>query len=141
MEHVLSCPTGGFPTLRHNQVRDFTANIMSEVCHDVSLETPLQELSDELLHHATSIRDDRARLDIWAIGFWGDRSRRSFFDVRVFNPNAPSNWKLKLNSAYRRHEKEKQRSYEQRIREVEHGSFTPLVFSASGGMGELAATA
>ena len=141
MEHALSCPTGGFPTLRHNQVRDFTANIMSEVCHDVSLETPLQELSDELLHHATSIRDDRARLDIWAIGFWGDRSRRSFFDVRVFNPNEPSNWKLKLNSAYRRHEKEKQRSYEQRIREVEHGSFTPLVFSASGGMGELAATA
>ena len=25
--------------------------------------------------------------------------------------------------------------YDQRIREVEHGSFTPLVFSACGGMG------
>ena len=58
MEHVLSCPTGGFPTLRHNQVRDFTANIMSEVCHDVCIEPQLQELSDEPLHHATSIRDD-----------------------------------------------------------------------------------
>ena len=40
--------------------------------------------------------------------------------------------KLQLNSVYRRHEKEKQRSYEQRIREVERGSFTQLVFSTSG---------
>ena len=28
----------------------------------------------------------------------------------------------------------KKRSYEERIREIEHGSFTPLVFSATGGM-------
>ena len=28
--------------------------------------------------------------------------------------------------------------YEERIREVDHGSFTPLVFSASGGAGQLA---
>ena len=33
------------------------------------------------------------------------------------------------------HEKEKKRAHEQRIREVEHSSFTPLVFSATGGMG------
>ena len=32
----------------------------------------------------------------------------------------------------------KKRAYEQRVREVEHGSFTPLVFSASGGMGNAA---
>ena len=33
---------------------------------------------------------------------------------------------------------EKKRAYEQRVREVEHGSFTPLVFSAAGGMGPAA---
>ena len=32
-------------------------------------------------------------------------------------------------------EREKQRKYEQRISEVEMGSFTPLVFSTFGGMG------
>ena len=32
----------------------------------------------------------------------------------------------------------KKRAYEQRVREVEHGSFTPLVFSATGGMGDAA---
>ena len=35
---------------------------------------------------------------------------------------------------------EKKQSYEQRILEVEHGSFTPLVMSATGGMGSMATT-
>ena len=69
-----------------------------------------------------------------AHGFWGDRHERAFFDVRVFNPLAPSNCRSSLNATYRRHETTMKRSYEQRVREVEHGSFTPLVFSASGGM-------
>ena len=43
-------------------------------------------------------------------------------------------------SQYRRHEREKSRAYEQRICEIEHGSFTPLIFSATGGMGPLAST-
>ena len=32
----------------------------------------------------------------------------------------------------------KKRSYEARIREVGHGSFTPLIFSATGGMADKA---
>ena len=39
-----------------------------------------------------------------------------------------------LTSCYRKHEGSKKRAYEQRVREVEHASFTPLVLSASGGM-------
>ena len=35
-------------------------------------------------------------------------------------------------------EQEKRRAYDQRVREIEHGSFTPLVFSASSGMGPTA---
>ena len=54
----------------------------------------------------------------------------SFFDVRGFNPGAPSNHPFK--SAYRRHEREKRRQYEQRVREVEHGHFTLLVFTTTG---------
>ena len=41
---------------------------------------------------------------------------------------------MQLPSAYRLYERQKQRSYDQRVREIEHGSFTPLVFSTSGGM-------
>ena len=39
---------------------------------------------------ATSNAQDGARLDIVANGFWGGRFERTYFDVRVFNPHAPS---------------------------------------------------
>ena len=61
--------------------------------------------------------------------------RKPFFDVVVFHPNAKSYHHLQLPSAYRLQENNKQRAYDQIIREVEHGYFTPLVFSTSGGMG------
>ena len=38
----------------------------------------------------------------------------------------------------KKHEKEKRRCYEQRVREVEKGSFSPVVLSATGGMGRTA---
>ena len=110
------------------------------MCHDVCTEPLLQELAGEPLPYATSNREDGARLDIRAQGFWGDRFRRAFLYIKVFYPNASSYCNLQLSSVYRRHEKEKKRNYEDRVREVEHGSFTPLVFSTSGGMGGLATT-
>ena len=65
-------------------------------------------------------------------------SLHSSMYVRVFNPHALSSSNPSLASTYRRHEKEKRRAYQQRILEVEHGSFTPLVYSAAGGMGPAA---
>ena len=65
-------------------------------------------------------------------------SNGHFFDVRVFNPSAPTNRSHQLTANYRRHEKEKRCTYEQHVREVERASFTPLVFAASGGMGKAA---
>ena len=43
-------------------------------------------------------------------------------------------------TTFRRHETDKRRAYEEHISEVEHGSFTPLVFSFSGRMGKAATT-
>ncbi len=73
---------------------------MLEACHHVCIEPSLQALTTETLPHATSNSDDGARLDIQAQGFWGDRHRCAFFDVRVFYPNAISYRKLQLGSAY-----------------------------------------
>jgi len=33
IEHALTCKTGGFPAVRHNEVRDITATLLTEVCH------------------------------------------------------------------------------------------------------------
>ena len=51
------------------------------------------------------------------------------------HPFAPSNVVLPLKQLYVKHESEKERRYGQRVREVEKGSFHPLVFSTTGGMG------
>ena len=140
IDHALSCPTGGFPSIRHNEVRDITASLMSEVCHSVCTEPHLQPLSGERMSHSTAITDTNARLDISAYGFWGGRFERAFFDVRVFNPCARSNRQSSLQATYKRHEQEKKRQYDQRVREIEHSTFAPLVFSVTGGMGRAATT-
>ena len=72
---------------------------------------------------------------VWLLG---GRFEKAFMDVRVFNPSAQSNRRGPLTSVYRRHELEKKRQYDQRIREVERATFTPLVMSVTGGMGKSA---
>ena len=72
-----------------------------------------------------------------ANGFW-ERGQKAYFDVKVFNPFAPTHCSVSLPQCYRRAELEKKRKYEERIHEVEHGTFSPLVFSCTGGMGPLA---
>ena len=88
-----------------------------------------EPLEGETLHGATFIKEDGARLDIAANGFWGGRYERAFFDVRVFNPHAPSNRQESLPQTYRKHECVKICAYEEGVREIEHGSFTSLVMS------------
>ena len=67
--------------------------------------------------------------------FGVDAMREPFLMWEFFIPMAPSHSQSSLASTYRKQEALKKRAYElQRIREVEHSSFTPLVFSATGGM-------
>ena len=132
IEHALSCKTGGFPAVRHNEVRDITASMLTEVCHGVATEPHLQLLTGETMTHRSANTEAGARLDVAMYGFWGGRFEKAFLDVRVFNPSAQSNRHGSLASVYRRHEQEKKRQYEQRVRDVEHATFTPLVMSTTG---------
>ncbi|XP_064389143.1 uncharacterized protein LOC135337174 [Halichondria panicea] len=134
IEHVLSCPRGGFPSIRHNEIRDITADLLTEICHDVSVEPDLQPLTGETLAHRTANISNGARLDVSMKGFWGGRQEKTFLDIRVFNPHAPSNKNSSIANCYKKHENEKKRAYEQRVRDVEHSTFTPIVLSATGGM-------
>jgi hypothetical protein len=139
VNHAMICPTGGFPIIRHNEIRDITATLLTEVCHNVSTEPPLQPLSGEKLTARSANVNDGARVDIRARGFW-NTSQDAFFDVRVFYPNASSNHSKDLSTAYKRHEQAKKREYGERIREIERGVFTPLVLSTHGAMGKEATT-
>ena len=139
--HALTCPTGGFTIIRHNEVRDLLANLLTEVCNNVAIEPHLQPLSGEVMLSRSASTEDNVRLDIAANGFWGGRFERAFFDVRVFNPYAPSNQNTQMATTYRHHEHEKRLKYEERIREVEHSSFVPFVLSCTGGAGPCATVA
>ena len=52
------------------------------------------------------------------------------------NPNADSYRDLIPKQIYRIHENEKKRKYNSRVTEIEQGTFTPLVFTTTGGMAE-----
>ena len=70
--------------------------MLTEVCSNVAIEPELQQLSGEVLHGGLASRDNGARLDIAADGFWGPGRERTFMDIRVFNPFAPANRKSSL---------------------------------------------
>ena len=57
-----------------------------------------------------------------------------FFDVKVFNLLAKSYKDKPLFSVFSQLERHKHRSYNQQLRKVEIGKFTPFIFSAVGGM-------
>ena len=60
--------------------------------------------------------------------------------VRVFNPNARRSAKQELSKTHQLNEKEKKRLHNERIILIEHGTFTPLVMSATGGIGRESST-
>ena len=108
--------------------------MLTEVSHNVAIESSLEPVTTETFSLASANTTNNARLDIKTRGFWS-RGHNAYFDVRVFYPNASSYRSLSLKSAYKRHEDAKKCEYGHRVRDIEHGVFTPLVFSSTGGMG------
>ena len=104
-EQTLTCPTGGFTIIRHNEVHDHTANL-TEVCNDVCAEPHLQPLLGETLSTRSATTEDNAWLDVAASGFWVGRFESAY---------APSNRTLPTATCYRCHEHEKRCTYEEWI--------------------------
>ena len=118
--------------MRHNNIRDFEATLLKEVCKDVKVEPvllPIGNSENQSRNHA-----EKARLDVSAVGIWSSMER-TFLDVRVMHPNSPSYIEKTPEQIYHQHEREKKRTYNDRVLQVEKGSFTPLIFTTTGGMG------
>ena len=132
LQPVLSCPKGGLVIARYNELWKLTAEILGEVCKNVVIEPLLTPLTGEELPKSSNT-SNQARADVSAKGLWID-GQTAFCDVRVFNPLARWHLHHSLPAVHKKNENEKKREYNQRILQVEHGSFTPLVFSCFGGM-------
>ena len=67
-------------------------------------------------------------------GFWTP-GVTAFFDVRVTYVNSRSNQGKYTATIVKEQENEKKRKYNQKVKDVEMGTFTPLVFGTNGVMG------
>ena len=118
--------------MRHNNIRDLEATILKPICRDVRIEPQLMPIG---ITGTQSTNDaDKARADVSAVGVWSPMER-TFLDVRVVHLNSPSYEGETSQETYKKHEDSKKREYNDRIMHVEKASFSPLVFSTTGGMG------
>ena len=69
IQHSINSKKGGFVSIRHNDLCDLTARIVSEVCKDTEIGPNILPLSEEELHGRTTNRLNEARLDIRARRF------------------------------------------------------------------------
>ena len=134
VQNSLSCKKGGFATLRHNHIKNVTAELLSQVTKHLKIEPVLQSLTGKTFEQRTANTSDAARLDISARGFW-TKYQMAFFDVKIFDPNAKKDSAQSLQRCYNNNEKENKRPYNMIVLQVENGSFTPLAFSINGRMG------
>jgi len=117
-EHALSWPCKGLPSLRQSCQRSDGANT----------DWGLWKSTGETLGR-TSNTEDGARLDIHVQGFWEDRQQCAFLTSGFLThlhraiAGPPSPLRTDIMRTWRGED----------VHEVEHGSFTPLVFSARGG--------
>ena len=125
IQHAMSRKKGGFSTIRHNDLRDLITNLLTEVCKDVDIEPQLLPVTGETFDNRTANTSNEVRVDIKSRGFWV-RGQQTFFDVRVFDPNANRYLNKALPQCYIQYEKEKKRQYNDRVLEIYPGSFTPL---------------
>ena len=133
-DHALSCPLGGYTSMRHNALRDTEAAIMREVCRDVKIEPGLLPVENPaILKPGTNITKG-ARLDISGMGVWNS-FERSYCDVRVTHHGAQSHMHKSLAQLHAENEREKNTLYADRIKQIEKSVFHALIFNTYGGMG------
>ena len=64
---ALNCKKGGFVTMRHNNLKNFDADMLSKIVNDVETEPELQLVSGEI---SEGLSGNATRPDIRARGVW-----------------------------------------------------------------------
>ena len=133
VNHALSCKKEGFIAQRHDTIRDLLTLHISKVCRDVETEPLRHSLDNEVFNLQSTVISREARLDMKAGGSWTP-GVTAFFDVRVTHITSLSNQGEHTATIFKQQENEKQRKNNQRVTDVEMGTFAPLVFGTDGGM-------
>ncbi len=100
--------------------------MINPISNDVCIEP---KLSGETLDNETANTDDREQLDIAENGLWGGQFKRSSAYLQSTCPNLRT---PHCPHVTRNMKKWSKGHYEQRVHEVEHATFTPIVLSVTG---------
>ena len=73
-------------------------------------------------------------MDVAGVGVWG-AYEKTFLDIRITHPNCKTHVNQPIKDVYAHHEQLKKREYNERVLQIERGSFTPIVGSTFGGWG------
>ena len=119
--------------MRHNRIRDLEADLMKEVCYDVKIEPELLSIEGDGSRNGNAA--EKARLDVAGVGVWG-AYEKTYLDIRIMHQNSQSYINKPVDQVYVQHEREKKRSYGERVLQIEKASFTPIVLSTHGGCGK-----
>lgn len=111
--------------------------LLSEICHS-AVGTKLSLQPETSLSTGLPTKRMVPNLTLWGKSFWVRDRQSAFIDIWVFNPYAPYYRNFSLAQFCQKNELEKTRAYQERVQEIEHGSFSPLVFSVAGGIGDIA---
>ena len=129
----MNCKRGGFINARHDNLRDFFAKLLEKVCNDVETEPHLQPVGGQRFKPSVNISDE-ARSDVRARGYWRP-GQDFYYDLCITNADADSQKERTVAAILRSKETSKKSQYNQRIMDVDHGTFTPLVLTIKGVMG------
>ena len=67
LNHTINCKRGRFVVMRHNNVRDFEANLLKPIQNDIEIKPALQKTGNERIDGRTG---DEGRLLIRTGGVW-----------------------------------------------------------------------
>ncbi|KAL1462001.1 hypothetical protein WDU94_013856 [Cyamophila willieti] len=118
LQHALDCKAGGLITRRHNEIRDLMGELCDKAWGNCVKEPIISEVPPGL------------RGDLAVRGTW-----EALFDIRVIDTDAPSYASRSVKSVISGAEEEKKRKYNTAC-EARHATFTPLVTSVDGVLGE-----
>ena len=92
---------------------------------DVDVEPQLLPVTGETFKYRRVNTSTEARVDINPRGFWV-RGQQAFFDVKAIDPNVNHFLNKAVPQCYIQNKKEKKRQYNEKVLEIDHGSFTSL---------------
>ena len=127
VSHALSSKKGGFVAQRHDGVRNLLTSLIGKVCTNAEVDPQLQPLDNERLNLRSA---KQARRQEWTSrqGAFGLVELQPFFIiiiyVRVTHVYSKCNQGKETSTILKEQEEDKKRKYQQRVLDVQKGSFS-----------------